>query len=186
MPNVCIAACCSNVSSTSSPKGVKVYTFPKDPELRKQWTKQVQRTRASWSGPTKYSCLCSEHFTDDCFDPSHRIRESLGFGTMQRNLTNDAVPTIFTIKGDKCRPNKRQAVNNGASGAAKNKIRTRKQVSMLAIYSLPIMLKVKQEHYGFLLTLTQIIYCRIMCYFSGDDCCVFLCIFHDSVCCQSS
>jgi len=136
MPNVCIAACCSNVSSTSSTKGVKVYTFPKDPELRKQWTEQVQRTRASWSGPTKYSCLCSEHFTDDCFDPSHRIRESLGFGTMQRNLTKDAVPTIFTIKEDKCRSNKLQVVivNNGASDAAKNKIRTRKQVSMLAIY----------------------------------------------------
>ena len=38
----CVAGGCSN---TPSP-GVSLYKFPKDPALRKQWEKQVQRTRA--------------------------------------------------------------------------------------------------------------------------------------------
>uniref|UniRef100_A0A3P9HYJ5 THAP-type domain-containing protein n=1 Tax=Oryzias latipes TaxID=8090 RepID=A0A3P9HYJ5_ORYLA len=57
MPSRCVAAGCSNTSSES----VSVYKFPKQETLLKQWTKQVQRTRANWV-PTASSTLCSEHF----------------------------------------------------------------------------------------------------------------------------
>uniref|UniRef100_A0A3P9MF40 THAP-type domain-containing protein n=2 Tax=Oryzias latipes TaxID=8090 RepID=A0A3P9MF40_ORYLA len=60
MPSRCVAAGCSNTSSES----VSVYKFPKQETLLKQWTKQVQRTRANWV-PTASSTLCSEHFEAD-------------------------------------------------------------------------------------------------------------------------
>ena len=92
MPKRCVAANCSNVPS----KSVRLYRFPREEALKKQWTRQVQRKRAEWTGPTAYSFICSEHFADDCFDTSCDVREQLGYGAKNsRNLLPNAVPTIF-------------------------------------------------------------------------------------------
>ena len=61
--------------------------------LRKEWTLQVQRTRASWK-PTEYSYLCSEHFTADSFESDSAIAASFGISKRKR-LKSDAIPTIF-------------------------------------------------------------------------------------------
>ena len=61
----CVAAGCSNTYSD----GVSLFAFPRDPSLRQEWLKQVQKTRARWSGPSKHSVLCSCRFTEDCFEP---------------------------------------------------------------------------------------------------------------------
>uniref|UniRef100_A0A3P9H2T7 THAP-type domain-containing protein n=1 Tax=Oryzias latipes TaxID=8090 RepID=A0A3P9H2T7_ORYLA len=73
MPSRCVAAGCSNTSSES----VSVYKFPKQETLLKQWTKQVQRTRANWV-PTASSTLCSEHFEADCFEETPRLMKDMG------------------------------------------------------------------------------------------------------------
>uniref|UniRef100_A0A3P9JDN7 THAP-type domain-containing protein n=1 Tax=Oryzias latipes TaxID=8090 RepID=A0A3P9JDN7_ORYLA len=78
MPSRCVAAGCSNTSSES----VSVYKFPKQETLLKQWTKQVQRTRANWV-PTASSTLCSEHFEAD----------SAGFHLL---LIHDSLKTMKT------------------------------------------------------------------------------------------
>lgn len=92
MPKRCVAANCSNITTDS----IRLFRFPKEESLRRQWTAQVKRTRADWSGPTVYTFLCSEHFTPDCFCKIASVRESLGFGAKNsRNLNPDAVPTIF-------------------------------------------------------------------------------------------
>ena len=49
-----IDAGCSN---TARP-GTALYKFPKDPVLRKQWERQVQRTGAKWTA-TESLVLCS-------------------------------------------------------------------------------------------------------------------------------
>uniref|UniRef100_A0A3P9J4W0 THAP-type domain-containing protein n=1 Tax=Oryzias latipes TaxID=8090 RepID=A0A3P9J4W0_ORYLA len=72
---------CSNTSSES----VSVYKFPKQETLLKQWTKQVQRTRANWV-PTASSTLCSEHFEADCFEETPQYKKVLKPNT---------IPTIF-------------------------------------------------------------------------------------------
>ena len=59
----CDAARCSNAYSDN----VSFFKFPRDPVMRQKWVKQVQRTRAEWSGPSKHSVICSVHFTDNCF-----------------------------------------------------------------------------------------------------------------------
>uniref|UniRef100_A0A3P9IFT0 THAP-type domain-containing protein n=1 Tax=Oryzias latipes TaxID=8090 RepID=A0A3P9IFT0_ORYLA len=81
MPSRCVAAGCSNTSSES----VSLYKFPKQETLLKQWTKQVQRTRANWV-PTASSTLCSEHFEADYMGMHVRYKKV---------LKPNAIPTIF-------------------------------------------------------------------------------------------
>ena len=73
MVNRCVAAGCSN---TQKP-GITLHKFPKDPVLRKQWERQVQRTRAHWKA-TESSLLCSEHFTPECFEDKAALASQFG------------------------------------------------------------------------------------------------------------
>ena len=87
----CVAAGCSNTYSD----GVSLFLFLKDHARRLQWTKQVQRTRAEWKGPSEHSVLCSDHFDEDSFEPDTAIASSLGIDKLRRRLKADAVPTVF-------------------------------------------------------------------------------------------
>ena len=86
----CVAANCSNKKSDT----ISLFNFPKDPELRQKWIKNVQRTRAEWKGPTQNSVLCSEHFKSSCFEASYDLAAKMGL-QKRRKLKPDAVPTIF-------------------------------------------------------------------------------------------
>nr|XP_020641986.1 THAP domain-containing protein 4 isoform X2 [Pogona vitticeps] len=83
----CAALNCSNRQG-KAPRGraaVSFHRFPlKDSKRLIQWLKAVQRD--NWT-PTKYSFLCSEHFTKDSF--SKRLEDQ------HRLLKPTAVPTIF-------------------------------------------------------------------------------------------
>ena len=89
MVNRCVAGGCSN---TAGP-GVSLHKFPSDPVLRKQWEKQVQRTRAKWKA-TETSVLCSAHFTEDCFEVTTALAAQFGLAR-KRKLVAGAIPTIF-------------------------------------------------------------------------------------------
>uniref|UniRef100_A0A3P9HYZ0 THAP-type domain-containing protein n=1 Tax=Oryzias latipes TaxID=8090 RepID=A0A3P9HYZ0_ORYLA len=91
MPSRCVAAGCSNTSSES----VSVFKFPKQETLLKQWTKQVQRTRANWV-PTASSTLCSEHFEADCFEETPQLMKDMGMHVRYKKvLKPNAITTIF-------------------------------------------------------------------------------------------
>jgi len=90
MGKTCIAVGCHN----SHQKGFSLFKFPADEKLRKAWTLQVQRTRAQWQGPTQNSAVCSEHFTEDCFQPISVTSRKMGM-KMRQMLKPSAVPTIF-------------------------------------------------------------------------------------------
>ena len=92
----CIVAGCTNTQK----KGVSLFKFPTDDKLRKLWIMQVQRTRDKWNGPSVYSAVCSEHFTEDCFELTTIVSGKLGLKAKQR-LKPNAVPTIFTRPGIK-------------------------------------------------------------------------------------
>lgn len=81
MPKRCVAADCSNSPSEHIP----LFSFPKDEELRDQWTKQVQRTRGSWV-PTASSVLCSEHFPAHCFEEAPGLKEAFGLKVRYRRV----------------------------------------------------------------------------------------------------
>ena len=98
----CVAAGCSNTYSNN----VSLFVFPRDRSLRQEWAKQVKKTRPKWGGPSDYSVLCSDHFTDDCFEPESLLAPKLGV-EMRRKLKRDAVPTLF--KSEEAGPGKRRA-----------------------------------------------------------------------------
>ena len=78
--------------------------------------KQVQRTRAKWSGPSEHSVLCSEHFTDSCFQPDSAIAASMGL-QKRRTLKSDAVPTLFEKPALQL-PSSSDSYSGGVSGSS--------------------------------------------------------------------
>ena len=87
----CAAWGCSNTYKDSD---VSLHSFPFDrPEILRQWITFVKTTRKDWSGPTKYSVLCSNHFDVDSYPAKYRLMESMGQTVTKRKLNNNAVPT---------------------------------------------------------------------------------------------
>lgn len=84
-----VAAGCSNTHSET----VSMHKFPKDPEVRWQWEKQVSRTRERWSA-METSFLSSDHFEADCFEVDSIIASQMGMKKRKR-LKPGAIPTIF-------------------------------------------------------------------------------------------
>ena len=83
--------------STTHKNGISLFKFPKDKGIRRQWIRQVQRNRANWTGPSEYSCICSQHFSSDCLESTSRVSNQIGF-RMKQMLKPEAVPTIFPTK----------------------------------------------------------------------------------------
>ena len=54
----------------------------------------MRRSRDGWSGPTPYSFVCSDNFTEDCFETDTFTAQKLGIKKRKR-LKPDAMPTIF-------------------------------------------------------------------------------------------
>uniref|UniRef100_A0A3P8TLY6 THAP domain-containing protein 5 n=1 Tax=Amphiprion percula TaxID=161767 RepID=A0A3P8TLY6_AMPPE len=86
MPRYCAVKVCRNRGGTASRqdnKRISFYPFPLQDKPRLQkWVDNMKR--AEWT-PSRHQYLCSEHFTEDCFD----IRWGI------RYLKNKAIPTIF-------------------------------------------------------------------------------------------
>ena len=87
----CAVYGCTNTHKNS---GASFFKFPTNSKLRKEWTLQIKRTRDKWTGPTNHTCVCSDHFTEDCFMLQTIIAQKLGL-KRQRKLNPDAVPTII-------------------------------------------------------------------------------------------
>ena len=80
MVKYCVAAGCKSTSND----GISFFKFPSNPSLRQQWTRQVERTRDRWSGPSKHSVLCATHFTQDCFEADSAIAATMGLNKRRR------------------------------------------------------------------------------------------------------
>ncbi|XP_037552081.1 THAP domain-containing protein 5-like [Nematolebias whitei] len=91
MPRYCAVKICSNRGGTASRKNnkrISFYPFPLHDKSRLQkWVDNMKRQ--DWI-PSRHQYLCSEHFTEDCFD----IRWGI------RYLKNTAIPTVFPLIND--------------------------------------------------------------------------------------
>ena len=92
MGKKCIAFGCSKTHKND----VSLFKFPTESNLRRAWILQVKRTRDKWDGPSEHSTLCSDHFTEDCFEPMSILSKQMGLKRQQR-LKPGAIPTIFPI-----------------------------------------------------------------------------------------
>ncbi|XP_061748775.1 zinc finger protein 391-like isoform X3 [Nerophis ophidion] len=89
MPRRCVVGGCNNTNR----EGFKLHHWPKDAKVARNWTKFVQNTRV-WGKPTKWSVVCSAHFTDDSYATTEMARM---FG-YPLTLKADAFPTIKSNK----------------------------------------------------------------------------------------
>ncbi|KAM8909378.1 THAP domain-containing protein 5-like [Spinachia spinachia] len=91
MPRYCAVKVCRNRGGTSSRqdnKRISFYPFPLQDKPRLQkWVCNMRREE--WT-PSRHQYLCSEHFTEDCFDVRWGIRY----------LKNTAIPTLFLCAED--------------------------------------------------------------------------------------
>lgn len=91
MPRYCAVKVCRNRGGSASRqdnKRISFYPFPLQDSARLQkWVDNMKREE--WT-PSRHQYLCSEHFTEDCFD----IRWGI------RYLKNTAIPTIFPSNED--------------------------------------------------------------------------------------
>ncbi|XP_045071801.1 THAP domain-containing protein 5-like isoform X1 [Coregonus clupeaformis] len=90
MPRYCAVKLCKNRGGTPSKenKRLSFYPFPLQDEARLQiWVDNMKREE--WT-PSRHQYLCSEHFTEDCFDLRWGIRY----------LKHTAIPTVFPHRHD--------------------------------------------------------------------------------------
>ncbi|XP_041636413.1 THAP domain-containing protein 5-like isoform X1 [Cheilinus undulatus] len=91
MPRYCAVKFCRNrggAAAKQDSKRISFYPFPLQDKPRLQkWVDNMKRD--GWT-PSRHQYLCSEHFTEDCFD----IRWGI------RYLKNTAIPTIFSSTED--------------------------------------------------------------------------------------
>ena len=83
---------CKNTSYTP---GIKMYEFPKDPQLRAKWAKFVQRHRPDFRIPPPGNSvsLCSAHFKDECFNKPRLSLEGIEHLKFSRRLIPGSVST---------------------------------------------------------------------------------------------
>ncbi|KFM65822.1 THAP domain-containing protein 1, partial [Stegodyphus mimosarum] len=79
MVGYCIAYNCKEKAGGTA----SFHKFPDNPQLRSLWIKAVRRKNFT---PTKYSKICSKHFSEDAFEKG---------GRKYRILKKNAVPSIF-------------------------------------------------------------------------------------------
>ena len=75
-----------------------MHRFPKEPEVRRQWTQFVRRHRIDFN-LSAYTVLCSQRFAESCYSRSaiSSLPDFNKEGTRLR-LNKDAVPSISNVQ----------------------------------------------------------------------------------------
>ena len=94
----CSAPGCSNRSNKDPEKRLSFHRLPyRNKKLAKKWLEQIRRAERFMTTKLENVYVCSNHFTEDCFELSYRD-EMLAEKTRKRRLKQDAVPKIFQRK----------------------------------------------------------------------------------------
>ena len=100
MPS-CSVPGCNNRLEKDRVRGVSFHSLPvKKPLVAKQWLDQIRRDKRFGLPEPKYVYVCSEHFTQDCFETEYRF-QLLGGNTGNTHISSlktGSVPTIFKWK----------------------------------------------------------------------------------------
>ena len=122
MPH-CAAFHCNNATAlakTGSPSTTHIsfHKFPSDKHLRAIWTNNVKRENFK---PGRYSCLCSEHFSEDQFVPDVYAQYGIVSANRQkRRLVDGAIPTIFIFSKPESKGRSSSVARSARKEAASN------------------------------------------------------------------
>ena len=90
----CAAPFCSNRCPRDSEKGISFHRLPiSKKKIAQKWLRNLGRDE-KFLPKRSQIFVCSEHFTDDCFEVDYR-HSLLGGRTRKRKKKTEAVPTIF-------------------------------------------------------------------------------------------
>ena len=90
----CSAPFCTNRAPRDCERGISFHRLPlSKKKIAKAWLIKMGRDE-KFLPKRSQIFVCSEHFTDDCFEVDHRY-SFLGGRTHKRKKKPDAVPTIF-------------------------------------------------------------------------------------------
>ncbi|XP_018400074.1 PREDICTED: THAP domain-containing protein 1-like [Cyphomyrmex costatus] len=88
MPTCCVPNCKMRTGKLNK---MKMYYFPHDPQLRKQWLKACGRTNESELS-SRYS-ICERHFRPECIEERWTEQRANNKLRLMRRVKKDAVPT---------------------------------------------------------------------------------------------
>ena len=86
MPHCMVPECTNNSRKTV---GISYHRIPKEKGLREAWLARIRRVNPH---DINNSCVCSAHFTPDCFE---RTLDLVPGYQKRPKLKSDAVPSIF-------------------------------------------------------------------------------------------
>ena len=98
MVHCCVPGCINHSSKTCN---ISYHRIPNDKGLRKaSWLARIRRDNLP---PLQNCYVCSEHFTDDCFevDLKARLMPEL---KVKRRLKRDAIPSVFSFGPEPKKP----------------------------------------------------------------------------------
>ena len=82
----CTVQGCSNISNHSA--GISLHRSPASGAVRDQWLRFVRTHRANFA-PRGIFVVCSEHFTENCFERGLHVDGS------KRTIRSHAIPTVW-------------------------------------------------------------------------------------------
>jgi len=94
----CSAVGCSNCTKNCKNTDVSFHFLPKDEKLKKEWEAKIKREVLP-----KKVYICSEHFTEDCFDVSSKLQFEMMGIKKRRKLLPGSIPTLFKYREEKQR-----------------------------------------------------------------------------------
>ena len=76
---------CGGCSNTRGNHGVTLFKFPQNVNVAKKWHAFVRKTRV-WEVGVEHAIatkaeICSDHFTEDCFEKSQLLKFNMGLAT---------------------------------------------------------------------------------------------------------
>ena len=93
----CSAPRCSTGKGGSKNKGSRQFPFPSNVIQRNRWIRQLKLDPRIWI-PQKRDFVCELHFEERFFKAKHENIDKKGRPFKRKNLTEDAVPTLFKHK----------------------------------------------------------------------------------------
>ena len=97
MVHCCVPGCINHSSKTSS---ISYHRIPNDKALRKAWLARIRRDNLP---PLQNCYVCSEHFTDACFESDLKA-QLMPELKVKRRLKRDAIPSVFSFAREPKKP----------------------------------------------------------------------------------
>jgi len=96
MVHCCVPGCINHSSKTSN---ISYHRIPNDKGLQKAWLARIRRDNL----PLQNCYVCSEHFTDDCFETDLKA-QLMPELKVKRRLKRDAIPSVCSFRPEPKKP----------------------------------------------------------------------------------